>query len=179
VHGSIRFQTAHPPVFCSHILHIVVLAAHRLAIRVHNACFCHMQNTTFAFLKPGSLVKCFTTITTKAGLRRKAVRKRWMIGTLTVLLGLTFLSNRLGPQRCWSPLLLLITVPSHLLVRRVCRLLLRPSYPPLLPLVIMKFGVLCDMNYLEGWAPVSLSYRLTIWEGKRGWTGNYRWEVLV
>jgi hypothetical protein len=32
----------------------------------------------------------------------------------------------------------------------------------------MKVGDLCDMNYLEGWAPVSLSYRLTIWEEKGG-----------
>jgi hypothetical protein len=34
-------------------------------------------------------------------------------------------------------------------------LLLRPSYPPLLPLVvvIMKVGELWGMNYLEGWAP--------------------------
>jgi hypothetical protein len=51
------------------------------------------------------------------------------------------------------------------MVRRVGMLLLRPSYPPLLPLVVMKVGDLWDMNYLEGWAPVSLSYRLTIWEG--------------
>jgi hypothetical protein len=34
--------------------------------------------------------------------------------------------------------------------------------------VVMKFGGLWDMNYLEGWAPESLSYRLTIWEGKMG-----------
>jgi hypothetical protein len=90
------------------------------------------------------------------------------------LLGFTSLCNRVGPQRCWSPLPLLITGPSHLMVRRVGMLLLRPSYPPLLPLV-MKVGHLWDMNYLEGWAPESLSYRLTIWEGNGEWTGNYRW----
>jgi hypothetical protein len=42
--------------------------------------------------------------------------------------------NRLGPQRCWSPLH--ITVPSHLLVLRVCRLLLCSPYP-LLPLLLL------------------------------------------
>jgi hypothetical protein len=37
-----------------------------------------------------------------------------------------------------------------------------------LVLVVMKVGGLWDINYLEGWVPESLSYRLTIWEGKRG-----------
>jgi hypothetical protein len=37
-----------------------------------------------------------------------------------------------------------------------------------LVVVVMKFGGLWCMNYLEGWAQESLSYRLTIWEGKRG-----------
>jgi hypothetical protein len=32
----------------------------------------------------------------------------------------------------------------------------------------MNVGGLWDMNYLEVWAPDSLSYRLTIWEGKGG-----------
>jgi hypothetical protein len=32
----------------------------------------------------------------------------------------------------------------------------------------MKVGGLWDINYLEGWAPENLSYRFTIWDGKRG-----------
>jgi hypothetical protein len=42
----------------------------------------------------------------------------------------------------------------------------------------MRVGGLWDMNYLEGWAPVSLSYRLTIWEEKGGepeTTGDRDW----
>jgi hypothetical protein len=42
----------------------------------------------------------------------------------------------------------------------------------------MKVDGLWDMNYLEGWAPKSLSYRLTIWEGKGGepeTTGDRYW----
>jgi hypothetical protein len=38
----------------------------------------------------------------------------------------------------------------------------------LVVVVVMKVGGLWDMNYLEGWVPGSLSYRLTIWEGKGG-----------
>jgi hypothetical protein len=44
----------------------------------------------------------------------------------------------------------------------------------------MNVSGLWDMNYLEGWAPESLSYRLTIWEEKEGWgdpetTGDRYW----
>jgi hypothetical protein len=76
--------------------------------------------------------------------------------TLTILLSSTLLVATSSPyNRSLSP----VVTPSLQVVAASSL-----STSSFLVVVVTKVGGLWDINYLEGWAPESLSYRLSIWE---------------